>query len=83
MTTGDTIGADIKAAEPIITAFLTTLAPGIAQGIGLGLKLLAVAEPAVYNAVAAAIQGTELTPDQTQAKDDAIVRLNTPEQYFQ
>lgn len=82
MSTGDTIGADIAAAEPIISAFISSFNPAIGEGLHLGLKLLAVAEPPVYNAVVAALQGTPLTPEQTQAKNDAITRLQNPAQYF-
>lgn len=82
MSTGDQIGADIAAAEPIVTAFISTLNPTIGAGVALGLKLLAVAEPAVYNSVVAALQGTDLTPEQEQAKTDAIARLQNPDNYF-
>lgn len=83
MSTGDTIGADIKLAEPIIAGFISTLNPAIGAGVSLAMKLLAVAEPAVYNAVAAAIQGTPLSDTQTAERDAAIVRLQEPWTYFE
>lgn len=82
MSTGDTIAADISAAEPIITSFIGTLNPAIGEGLHLGLKLLAAAEPAVYNAVAAALQGTPLTDQQQTDKAAAIQRLQNPASYF-
>lgn len=82
MSTGDIIGQDITAAEPIIAGFVSTFNPAIGGGVALALKLLAAAEPAVYNAIAAAIQRTELTPDQISARDAAIVRLQNPGSYF-
>lgn len=82
MSTGDTIGTDITLAKPIITAFVSSFNPAIGAGLGLALDLLGAAEPAVYNAISAAIQGTSLTPDQIQARDEAIQRLQNPETYF-
>lgn len=82
MSTGDEIGKDITAAEPIIAGFISTFNPAIGGGVALALKLLGVAEPAVYNAIAAALQGTALTSDQIAARDAAIVRLQNPGDYF-
>ena len=82
MNTGDSIGADITAAEPIIAGFVKSLNPAIGEGVDLGLKLLGAAEPAVYNAVAAAIQGTPLSDQQQADKAAAIQRLQDPNSYF-
>lgn len=82
-TTGQQIGQDISAAEPIISSFIGTLNPAIGEGVHLGLKLLAVAEPAVYNALAAALQGTDLTDQQKADQSAAIGRLQNPASYFE
>jgi hypothetical protein len=85
MSTGDTIGADIAAAAPIIAAIVGVAYAGnpvIVNGVTLAMNLLAKAEPAIYNAVAAAAQGTALTTEQKQQMSDAISRLQNPGQYF-
>lgn len=82
MSTGDIIGADIAIIEKFLEPIIGPIPNPITQGILSGMKLLAVAEPAVYNAVAAAIQGTPLTPEQEVAKNDAITRLQNPAGYF-
>lgn len=79
---GDQIGVDLAAVDAVIGPFIATLAPGIGTGVSLGLKLLAVAEPAAYNAVAAAIQGTPLSDQQIADKDAAIARLQNPRSYL-
>ena len=83
MSTGDTIGTDIAIVESFVGPYLVDLSPGIGNAVDLGLKLLAKAEPAIYNAAVAVIQGVPLTPEQTQAKNDAITRLQNPASYFE
>ena len=82
MSLGDDIGADIKIVSDFLTPILGAVPSPVTQGIMLGLRLLAVAEPAAYNAIEAAIQGTPLTPVQEAAKTVAISRLMNPEKYF-
>lgn len=82
MSTGDDIGNLILEGDKAIAPFIKTLDPGIGEGVDLALKLLAKAEPAVYNAVVVFLQGKELTPEQQTAKNDAIARLQNPDEYF-
>ena len=81
-STGDTIAADIKLATPIVSAVASAFGPEVGAGVNFGLRLLAEAEPAVYNSIVAILQGTALTPDQESAKQEAIARLQTPADYF-
>ncbi len=80
--TGQVIAQDIAAADAIITPWITTLNPAIGSALHLALKLLSVAEPAVYTAIASLIQGTPLTPEQDAAIKAAATKLQNPEQYF-
>lgn len=78
----DTIANDITAAEPIVTSFIGTFNPALGEGLHLGLKLLAAAEPAVYRSVTAFLSGAELTDQQKAEKAEALVRLQNPASYF-
>ena len=80
--TGQNIAADIAIVDQFLSPLISGFDPAIGAGLHLGLQLLSKAEPAVYNAVVAAIQGTDLTPDQVTARDEALVRLQNPGQYF-
>lgn len=81
-STGDVIGQDIAAAGDVITPFISSMNPAIGAGVGLALKLLSVAEPAVYNAIVVVLGGGQLTAEQVAARDAAIGRLQNPAQYF-
>ena len=81
--TGKIIAADIAAADAVLTPLITSFNPAVGTGIHLGLKLLSVAEPAVYAAVIAVLQGTPLTPEQDAALKVAEANLQTPEKYFE
>lgn len=74
--------ADISAVVGLLSPLLTPVAPEVVAGLVEGLKLLSIAEPAVYNTVAMVLQGTAPTPEQTAAKDAAIARLQNPQVYF-
>jgi hypothetical protein len=80
--TGKIIAEDIAAADAVLSPLITSFNPVIGAGIHLGLKLLSIAEPAVYAAVVATLQGTPLTADQQAALDKAKANLQSPEQYF-
>lgn len=81
-TTGQLIATDIAAADAVLSPLITAFNPVVGAGVSLGLKLLAQAEPAIYNAVIAVLQGTPLTPAQTAALADIETKLQNPGQYF-
>lgn len=83
MSLGDDIGAEIAVVEKFLEPILASVPSPVTSGILVGLKLLAYAEPAAYNAVVAVVQSTPLTPEQTQAVADAMERLQDPEIYFE
>lgn len=78
----EVIAADIKAADAVITPLITAFNPAIGTAIHGGLKLLAIAEPAVYAAAVAVLQGKPLTPEQDADLKAAESRLQKPEDYF-
>ena len=80
--TGEIIAQDIKAADAILVPLISAFDPVVGKGIDWGLKLLAIAEPAVYGAVIATLQGTPLTAEQEAALKEAETNLQTPEKYF-
>ena len=81
-TTGQQIATDITLADQLIAPIVTGFDPVVGQGLSLGLKLLAIAEPAIYNAVVAVLQGTPLTAQQQSDMAAALTRLKNPGQYF-
>lgn len=90
MSTGDNIGKDIAAVgtvvSPIVTAVTTAVNPAIGPAVGriteLAFKVLAVVEPAAYNAIAALLSGQALTPEQEQVIKDVETRLLDPDSYL-
>src|SRR5690348_6063369 len=80
--TGQVIAQDIAAADAVLTPLISSVNPVVGTGVHLGLKLLSVAEPAVYAAVVAVLQGNPLTPEQDAALKTAEGNLQTPEKYF-
>lgn len=81
--TGQIIAQDIAAADAVLTPLISSFNPAVGTGVHLGLKLLSVAEPAVYAAVIAVLQGVPLTPEQDAALKTAEANLQSPEKYFE
>jgi hypothetical protein len=81
-TTGDIIGADIKLVGEILSPVLAGLAPGIGTGINLALRVLAIVEPEVFNAVAVLMSGKDLTPEQQAAMTAIEAKLQDPDEYL-
>jgi hypothetical protein len=84
-TTGSTpeqIALDIQLANKVITPWIAAFNPAIGGALNMALSLLAIAEPAIYKSLAAAISGQDLTPDQEAEKNAAEGRMQNPGQYF-
>lgn len=77
-STPNPTGEEISAAMTTVAAFLGTMPEGIAQVLSLAIGVAAKVEPAVYDVIAGAIQGTDLTPEASAA----MTRLQNPDQYF-
>jgi hypothetical protein len=82
MSDPTSIQQDIELANTIITPWIATFNPAIGAALGLALKVAAVAEPEVYKAVAAAISGQALTPDQLTELTTIESKLKNAGQYF-
>jgi hypothetical protein len=81
-STGDVIGSDIKLVGDIVGPIVAELAPGIGTGINLAFKVLAVVEPAAFNAVVALMSGKDLTPEQLAAMTAIENKLQNPDAYL-
>jgi len=82
---GTTIANDITLINSLVSPIISAFGPqGAAIGsmVSMAMVLLAKIEPDVYNAVTALVSGQALTPQQETDKQNAIDRLQTPDQYF-
>lgn len=80
--TGENIGSTISTVGSVVAPIVATLDPPIGAAVTIAFKLLAVLEPAAYNAVAALISGADLTPEQQAEIDRVSKALEDPDSYL-
>jgi hypothetical protein len=81
-STGDNIGSTISTVGAVVSPIVAVLDPPIGAAVTIAFKLLAVLEPAAYNAVAALISGQDLTPEQEAEIARVSTALEDPDSYL-
>jgi hypothetical protein len=81
-STGSSIGNTIADVGNVVGPVVATLDPPIGAAVTLAFKVLAVIEPAAYNAISALLQGQALTPEQVAAMQAIETKLQNPDSYL-
>ena len=79
---GDVIASDSASVAAVIEPIISALDPAVGPLVVLAFRVFAVAEPAAYNALAALLGGSNLTPAQIAAVQAVEASLANPDSYL-